>query len=163
MSRKKQSYNKYCHSSYHYGNLKIRNKFFSSMKKRREIAQALILRFLIPIRQISSCGICGGWNGTTENFLRVPRIPLPISIPTTAPYSLIVLSSNLYSLDTDSVVMYPTCVYLIGRRYSTWYSTLFTLWVTGSVSFMYYLFLFHLTMQSIHIKQYPIGHWRTYT
>jgi hypothetical protein len=30
--------------------------------------------------------------------------PLLILIPPTAPYSLIVLSSNLYSLDTDSVV-----------------------------------------------------------
>jgi hypothetical protein len=30
--------------------------------------------------------------------------PLPIIIPPTAPHSIIILSSTLYSLDTDSVV-----------------------------------------------------------
>jgi hypothetical protein len=37
-------------------------------------------------------------------FLTVLRFPLPILIPPTAPYALIIPSSALYSLDAVSVV-----------------------------------------------------------
>jgi hypothetical protein len=46
--------------------------------------------------QVRSCGICGGQNGTRGGFLQVFRFPLSILIPSTAPYSLIILSSTLY-------------------------------------------------------------------
>jgi hypothetical protein len=54
--------------------------------------------------QIRSCEICGGQSGSGTCFLRVFRFPLPIFIPPTFQYSLIILSSTLYSPDTDSVV-----------------------------------------------------------
>jgi hypothetical protein len=44
-------------------------------------------------------------NGTGAGFHIVLRLPLPILIPSTAPRSLITLSSTPYSLDTDSVVI----------------------------------------------------------
>jgi hypothetical protein len=37
--------------------------------------------------QVRSCGICGGQSGTGAGFLRVPRFPLPIRNPPTAPRS----------------------------------------------------------------------------
>jgi hypothetical protein len=37
--------------------------------------------------QVKSCGICGGQSEAGTGFLRVLRIPLPILIPPTAPYS----------------------------------------------------------------------------
>jgi hypothetical protein len=39
-----------------------------------------------------------------QGFLRVLRFPLPILIPLTAPHPLIILSSMLYSFDTEGVV-----------------------------------------------------------
>lgn len=53
--------------------------------------------------QVRSRGIDGGQNGSEVGFLWV-RFPLPILIPSTAPYSVTTLSSTLYSLDIDSIV-----------------------------------------------------------
>jgi hypothetical protein len=39
------------------------------------------------LSQVTSCGICGGHNGSGTSFLRVLRFPLPILIPLTAPHS----------------------------------------------------------------------------
>jgi hypothetical protein len=41
--------------------------------------------------------------GTWAGFIRVLRLPLPISVPSAAPYSLNILSKTLYSLDTNIV------------------------------------------------------------
>jgi hypothetical protein len=61
-----------------------------------------------PLRQLGfdprSCGICGGQNGTEAGFLQELLFALPIIIPPAAPYSLIILSPTLYSLDTEGVV-----------------------------------------------------------
>jgi hypothetical protein len=63
----------------------------------------------VPVKsQVRSCEICGGQKGTGVGFLRILRFPLPILIPPTAPHSLIILSSTLYSLDTESTVKRPT-------------------------------------------------------
>jgi hypothetical protein len=40
--------------------------------------------------QAKSCGICDGQSGTGAGFLRVLQFPLPILIPSTAPYSSII-------------------------------------------------------------------------
>jgi hypothetical protein len=47
---------------------------------------------------------CDRQSGTKAGFLWVLRFPLSIIIPPTTPYSLIILLSALYNLDTDSVV-----------------------------------------------------------
>jgi hypothetical protein len=49
-----------------------------------------------------------GRNDTRAGSLRVHWFPPPILIPPTAPYSLIILTPTLYSLDTDSVVKQQT-------------------------------------------------------
>jgi hypothetical protein len=54
--------------------------------------------------QIRSRGICGGPSGTGPSFLQVLRFLLSILVPPTAPHSLIILSSTLYSLSTDSAL-----------------------------------------------------------
>jgi hypothetical protein len=54
---------------------------------------------------VRSCEISGGQSGTEVGFLRVLRFPLPILIPPTIiPFSVIILSPTLYSLDTDRAV-----------------------------------------------------------
>jgi hypothetical protein len=40
--------------------------------------------------RVSSCGIYGGQSGTWARFLRLLRFPLPVSIPSNAPYSSII-------------------------------------------------------------------------
>jgi hypothetical protein len=47
-------------------------------------------------------------SGTEADFIRVLRFLLPILIPPTAPSSLNILSSTLYSPDNDSLVKFPT-------------------------------------------------------
>jgi hypothetical protein len=42
--------------------------------------------------------------GGQNNFLRNLTIPLPILIPPTTPHPLTILSSTLYSLNTESIV-----------------------------------------------------------
>jgi hypothetical protein len=54
-------------------------------------------------------GISGGKSCTEVGFHRVLRFPLPVVIPSTTSYSLIILSSTLYSLDID-VVMQTTII-----------------------------------------------------
>jgi hypothetical protein len=54
--------------------------------------------------RVRSCAIYGGQIGTGVGFLRVLRFRLEIFIPLIAQYSLIILSSILYSLDTDRFV-----------------------------------------------------------
>jgi hypothetical protein len=51
--------------------------------------------------------ICGAQSGTGECFLRALWFPLPIFIPPSAPYSLGILSSMLYSTDTENAVKRP--------------------------------------------------------
>jgi hypothetical protein len=57
-----------------------------------------------PEFDIRACGICGERNGTGAGFLRLFRLPLPILIPSTALYSLIIPLSTLYSLYTHSIL-----------------------------------------------------------
>jgi hypothetical protein len=45
--------------------------------------------------RVRLCGICDGQSGTGVGFLRVTRFHLPILIPPTASYSLIVIFSML--------------------------------------------------------------------
>jgi hypothetical protein len=66
------------------------------------LAQAVSSRYSTAAARAH--GICGGLSGTGAGFLRVLRFPLPILIPPTAPYSLIILSPALYSLDTHGAV-----------------------------------------------------------
>jgi hypothetical protein len=54
---------------------------------------------------IRSCGIFGGSIGTGVGFLWVLRFPLQILIPSSVPYSLIILSAIIYGLDTDSDIV----------------------------------------------------------
>jgi hypothetical protein len=72
------------------------------------IAQAVSRRLPSPAAwvraQVRSRGICGQ-SGAGVGFLRVLLFPLAIFIPPAAPYSFITLSSTLYSIDSDSVVM----------------------------------------------------------
>jgi hypothetical protein len=49
-------------------------------------------------------GIFGGYTGTGVGFLQVLPFPLQILIPT-VPYLLIFLSSIMYGLDTNSVIV----------------------------------------------------------
>jgi hypothetical protein len=72
------------------------------------IAQTVSRRFATAATRVGSlvrsCGISGGQSGTGVDYLRVPRFPLPILIPTVL-YSLIIrIISTLHNLDTDSVV-----------------------------------------------------------
>jgi hypothetical protein len=57
--------------------------------------------------QARSRGICGGQSGSGAGILRVLRIPLPVLIPPSVAHSLIILSPTLYTLSTESVVIYP--------------------------------------------------------
>jgi hypothetical protein len=72
------------------------------------IAQAVSRRLPTAVSrvraQVRSCVICGGQNDPGEGFLLVLRFPLPIFIPLTAAYSLIILLSTLNNLDIESVV-----------------------------------------------------------
>jgi hypothetical protein len=54
------------------------------------------------------CGISGGKSGTEVGFHRVLRFPLPVIIPSTTPYSLIILSSMLHILDIDVIMQTTT-------------------------------------------------------
>jgi hypothetical protein len=58
--------------------------------------------------EFKSYGICGKQRESGAGFLRLFRFLLLIFIviPQTAPYSLIILSSTLYNLVTDSVIKY---------------------------------------------------------
>jgi hypothetical protein len=58
--------------------------------------------------RVTLSGICSGKSGTEAGFLCVLWFSLPILIPPTVPYSLIILSSTLYSLDAESAVKYLT-------------------------------------------------------
>jgi hypothetical protein len=66
--------------------------------------------------QARSCGICGEQNYTIGQviFPSTSVSPANSAIPPNAPYSLIILSPILYSLDTDNIVKSqkenPTCV-----------------------------------------------------
>jgi hypothetical protein len=53
--------------------------------------------------QVRLCGICGGQHGTEAGCFLVLWFPLPVLIPPAASYPLI-LTSTLYSLDSNSVV-----------------------------------------------------------
>jgi hypothetical protein len=53
---------------------------------------------------VGSCKIVGLLSVAEADLLRPLRFPLPVVIPPTAPYSLILLSWTLCSLDADSVV-----------------------------------------------------------
>jgi hypothetical protein len=53
---------------------------------------------------VRSWAICGGQSGTGAGVLQVFHFLLPILIPPTAPYSLVILSSTLHSLDNDSAI-----------------------------------------------------------
>jgi hypothetical protein len=88
-----------------------RSVLHPSLSRKRELQAyideytlSVILRVVTYIRQVAagfpprrpgldprSCGICGAQSGTGAGFLRVFRFPLPILIPPTAPYSLIIL------------------------------------------------------------------------
>jgi hypothetical protein len=61
----------------------------------------------------------GDQGGIWGGFLRVFLFPLPIFIPPAAPYSLIILSLSLYSLDTDSVVMQQAIQYSNARNHNS--------------------------------------------
>jgi hypothetical protein len=54
--------------------------------------------------QVTSCGIFCGQNVTGADVLRVFPFPLPILIPSNVRYSLIFLSSTLYSLNAVCTV-----------------------------------------------------------
>jgi hypothetical protein len=47
------------------------------------------------LSRLRLCWICSGQNGTVAGFLLVLQFPLPIFIPPTAPYSLIISSLAL--------------------------------------------------------------------
>jgi hypothetical protein len=50
--------------------------------------------------QLKSCRICGGQSGARAVLLQVLQLPLPVFIPPTASHSLVVLSSDAYSVST---------------------------------------------------------------
>jgi hypothetical protein len=54
--------------------------------------------------KVRLCGICGGRSGTGAVSLRVLRFRLLMFFSLTVPCSLMILSSTLYNLDTDSFV-----------------------------------------------------------
>jgi hypothetical protein len=64
--------------------------------------------------------ICGGQSGSGAGFLRVHRFPLPILIPQTAQRSSIILSSTLYTVDTEGVVKQPKQLLRIQRAAAFW-------------------------------------------
>jgi hypothetical protein len=46
--------------------------------------------------QVGTCGIFGGQSGTRAGFLEVLQFLLPVFIPPSASYSLIIVSSTIY-------------------------------------------------------------------
>jgi hypothetical protein len=89
----------YCHYCYRY---------YSDTERGRAIVQVVNCRLptaATHVRsQVTFCGIYVRQSGTKVGFLLELQFPLPIlSIPT-APHSLIISSSTLYSVDADSVV-----------------------------------------------------------
>jgi hypothetical protein len=58
--------------------------------------------------QVTSCGICGGQSRSGSGCIWGLWFPLPILIPQTVPFPLIILSSTICSHDTDSVVKLAT-------------------------------------------------------
>jgi hypothetical protein len=55
--------------------------------------------------------------GTGASFLLAFPFPLPILIPPTVPYSLMILSSTMYSLDSDSIFKYKIKQEVLGRLF----------------------------------------------
>jgi hypothetical protein len=72
----------------------------------KTINQAVSRRLLTGVVRVRSqgnwCGIYGGQSDTLTGFIRVFRFHISILIPPTAPYSLIVVLSTLFGLNTDS-------------------------------------------------------------
>jgi hypothetical protein len=59
-----------------------------------ESSSSTLLPFRVISEEFRSCGICGGQSVTGAGFVTVRQFPLPIFTPSTAPYSLIILSSR---------------------------------------------------------------------
>jgi hypothetical protein len=70
----------------------IRMRHCSSCAIAQEVSHRLPTSTTRVPSQIRSCGFCGGQSGTGADLLLVRLSPVPILIPPTAPYSLIILS-----------------------------------------------------------------------
>jgi hypothetical protein len=79
-------------------------EFLPTANDSRSLALAVSRRLPTAVAwvrlRVTLCGICGEQSGNGAGFLWV----LPILIAPTTPYSLLILSSTLYSLGTDSVI-----------------------------------------------------------